>query len=85
MNGSADKWLIEQFKLRLPFEDDVAGVFCLHNAPAISQIISFNHRAISLSNNIEYLMEIFHPDFIGDVLGDSKIGDFQKDIILEGI
>lgn len=49
VNGATDKGFIERFEIRLLFEDDVGGIFSLHDRPAIGKTIGGGHRTISSS------------------------------------
>jgi len=51
--------------------------------PVIKQMISFYYRTVPFSDNVQYLMQIFHSDFIGEFLGYGKNPEiFRKTLSL---
>jgi hypothetical protein len=51
----------------------------------VRKTVTFEERAISFGNDIQDLMQVFHPDFVGEFLGGSKVRDFQEYVVVENI
>lgn len=80
VNSTSDKGLIQRLEVRLSLENDVGGVFCLHDGPMIRKAVTFEEGAIPLSQDIQYLMQVFHPDSVREGLSLLEVADFNKGI-----
>ena len=49
VDGTSDKRFVQQFEVRLFLEDDVGGIFCLHDTPVIGETVVLDDRTIPLS------------------------------------
>jgi hypothetical protein len=85
MNGAVNEGLIKKFKVGLFSEDNVSGIFYLYEGPIVREGVSFNERTIPLGQNIQHLVQVGHPDFVGEFLGSREISHIQEGIVMHSI
>jgi hypothetical protein len=81
VNGGADNFVIDRFKIVFFLEDYVSSVFDLHKAPVILIDKVTNDRAVLPDDFIQLTMKIFNVDVVSNFLSFIKIFNLHKDII----
>lgn len=81
VNGSANDFIINRFKVALFLEDDVSGVFNLHKTPVTAVGEVSNDRAVLPDNFIKLSMNTPDINVIGKLLSFIEIVNLHKDII----
>lgn len=81
VDGRSDTFLINGGKIALAFEDDVGGVFYLHQAPVKAVRKVFDNGAVEFGEVVEQGMERFGPQAISKLLSFLKILDEHKCVI----
>jgi len=85
MDGSMGDGGIERLEISLSLEDNVGGIFHLHQTPMISRGKISSYRAILSGNFVEVLMEPTNIQCISQCLSTIKVGNVDKGIFQHGI
>jgi hypothetical protein len=75
--------VIDALKVLLAFEDDIGGILGLHDRPMIAQVEHFDDRTKALGKVIQDAMDQIDLEPIGNLLGGSKIGHTDKQVVDE--
>jgi len=81
VNRGAHNFVIDRFKITLSLEDDIRGIFDLHQAPVIVVAKVPDDRAVLPDDFIELTMQSFYIDIVRQLLGLVKIVNVHKDIV----
>ena len=81
VDGGADNFIIDRFKITFFLEDYISSVFNLHKAPVIVIYKVPNNRTVLPDDFIQLAMNTFDIDVISKFLGLTKIVNLHKDII----
>ena len=83
VDGGANERFIKSLQVCLFIEDDVRGIFRLHDAPTIGDTILCCNRTVALDEDVQCLMKLLDPDGVGQFLSHAEIINVQKSIILK--
>jgi hypothetical protein len=84
MDGRSDQFAIDGRKIALSFENNVRGVFGLHNAPVIAVLKMADHRTVQTGILIQYPVNAFYMEVVGQFLRPVKVVDVDKAIVEHG-
>ena len=85
MDRRAGDRLVEQLEVLSLAEDDVGGVFDLHQRPMIGRTEVSQHGAAAMRQAIEEVMELAHVDLVGQRLCGREIVDLDESVVDEGV
>lgn len=81
MYGRPDQFIIDESKVALPFENNVGGVFDLHDAPMVAILEIPDDGTVAASVGIEYSVNAFDIDVVGQFLRFVKVLDAHKAVV----
>ena len=81
MNGRSDQFVIDGVKITLPLKDNVGGIFSLHDAPVIAILKKSDNRIVQAGIFVEYPVNAFDIDIVGQFLRLVKIFDTHKTVV----
>jgi hypothetical protein len=79
-----DQFIINGCEIALPFENNICCIFGLHDAPMIALLEMRDDRTVETSIGIEYSVNAFDLEVIGQFLRFVKIFDVYKTIVEHG-
>lgn len=85
MDGGAHQFFVNGSKVCLPSEDDIGGVFGLHDTPMITGVKATYDGAILPDDVIELPVQLIDVDGAGQLLGSFRVVDLDKGIVQHGI
>ena len=81
MYGRPDQFIIDESKVDLTFENNVGGVFDLHDAPMVAILEIPDDGTVSASIGVEYSVNAFDIDVVGQFLRFVKVFDANKTVV----
>ena len=84
MYGRSDQFIVDESKIVLTLENNVGGVFGLHNAPMIAILELLDGRTVTASVGIEYSVNASDIDVVGQLLRCLKVFDAHKTVVEHG-
>ena len=81
MNGCSHQFSINYFQVALLAENDVGGIFGLHDAPMVIVRKVSNHRTVLPGRFIENAMHLLDIDVVGQFLGFVKVSDGYEGVV----
>jgi hypothetical protein len=81
MYGRSDQFIVDGSKIVLTLENNVGGVFDLHNAPMIAILELPDGRTVTASVGIEYSVNASDIDDVGQLLRFLKVFDAHKTVV----
>ena len=84
MYGRPDQFVIDGRKIALSFENNVGGIFGLHDAPVIAVLKKIDDRTVQAGISVEYLVNTLDDKVVGQALSPVKVFDVDKTIVEHG-
>lgn len=84
MDGRPDQFIIDGRKIALSVENNVRGIFGLHDAPVVAVLKMADHRTIQMGISIQYPVNPFYVEVVGPFLRLVKVVDVDKTIVEQG-
>jgi len=81
MYGRSDQFIVDGGKVALTFENNVGGVFGLHDAPMVAILEILDDGTVAAGVGIEYSVNAFDIDVVGQFLRLVKVFDAHKAVI----
>jgi len=81
MYGRSDQFIIDGSKIALLLENNVGGVFGLHDAPVAAILKKSDYRTVHAGISVEYPVNVFDIEVIGQFLRLVEIFDAYKTIV----
>jgi hypothetical protein len=81
MYGRSDQFIVDESKIVLTLENNVGGVFGLHNAPMIAILELLDNGTVTASVGIEYSVNASDIDVVGQLLRGLKVFDAHKTVV----
>jgi hypothetical protein len=81
MYGRSDQFLVDGSNIALTLENNVSGVFGLHNAPMVAILEILDDGTVETSIGIEYSVNAFDIDVISQFLRFVKAFDAHKTVV----
>jgi hypothetical protein len=81
MHGRSDQFIVDESKVLLTLENNVGGVFDLHNAPMIAILELLDGRTVTASVGIEYSVNASDIDVVGQLLRFLNVFDAHKTVV----
>ena len=78
--GFQEIW-IERLQGVLVLENQIGGVFGLHNAPTVLQFQAFSYRAVAMSEAVEFGVQGFDVQLGSQLIGQVEISDLEETIV----
>lgn len=81
MHGRSDQFVVDGSKVVLTLENNVGGVFGLHNAPMIAVLELADNGTVTASVGIEYSVNASDIDLVGQLLRCLAVFDAHKTVV----
>lgn len=85
MDGGADQFIVNGLEILSPFEDDVGGVFDLHQAPVIAGLEMSDDGTVRIGDLIQPFVQPVGPDGISQPLRSFRVVDPNERVVQHGM
>jgi hypothetical protein len=79
--GRSDQFVVNRSKIVLTLENNVSGVFDLHDAPMVAILKILDDGTVAASIGIKYSVNAFDIDVVGQFLRLAKVFDVHKTVV----